>query len=321
MHTTHIVTCTLHTLSHAHYTHGHMHTTHMVTCTLHTWSHAHHTHGHMHTHDHMHTTHIQVHFERILAADDFLAFKAMMVKRNIDLEQQALALLQKQLGRSPEAYQAMTEEPPRVNRSEEEEDSTLKEVLQQSKKEFDLQHSLEEDELEKLIELAKEESLKLYQASQREQQEEIAAELEKTSLLSGVGTSEQVVDKSTQQEQTSGLGKDEERADSKMEGQDTLPVPAPAVPITSEIKQTDTAVPMKSEQRLCERQSPFPPQTRKPATSMYPLPSGSAMGHSSHPRELTGSEAAAMWLESARSEVQQSTTCSSKHHQALVSSS
>lgn len=276
------------------------------------------THTH-YTHGHLHTTHIQVLFERILAADDFLAFKAMMVKRNIDLEQQALALLQKQLGHSPEAYQTMTKEPPRVNRSEkEEEDSTLKEVLQQSKKEFDLQNSLEEDELEKLIELAKEESLKLYQASQREQQEEIAAELEKMSLLSDVGTSEQVVEKSTQQQQTSGLS-DEECVDSKMVGQDTLPVPGPAVPITSEVKQTDTA--MKSEQRLCERQSPSPPQTRKPATSMYPLPSSSAMNHSSHPRELTGSEAAAMWLESARSEVQQPTTCSSKHHKALVSSS
>ena len=269
---------------------------------------------------HTHTTHIQVLFERILAADDFLAFKAMMVKRNIDLEQQALALLQKQLGHSPEAYQTMTKEPPRVNRSEEEEeDSTLKEVLQQSKKEFDVQNSLEEDELEKLIELAKEESLKLYQASQREQQEEIAAELEKMSLLSDVGTSKQVVEKSTQQQQTSGLSKDEECVDSKMVGQDTLPVPVPAVPITSEVKQTDTA--MKSEQRLCERQSPSPPQTRKPATSMYPLPSSSAMNHSSHPRELTGSEAAAMWLESARSEVEQQTTCSSKHHKALVSSS
>ena len=286
----------------------------------HTHTHTHYTHGHLHTtHCHMHTTHIQVLFERILAADDFLAFKAMMVKRNIDLEQQALALLQKQLGHSPEAYQTMTKEPPRVNRSEkEEEDSTLKEVLQQSKKEFDLQNSLEDDELEKLIELAKEESLKLYQASQREQQEEIAAELEKMSLLSDVGTSEQVVEKSTQQQQTSGLS-DEECVDSKMVGQDTLPVPGPAVPITSEVKQTDTA--MKSEQRLCERQSPSPPQTRKPATSMYPLPSSSAMNHSSHPRELTGSEAAAMWLESARSEVQQLTTCSSKHHKALVSSS
>ena len=293
----------------------------MVTCTPHT-----HTHGHMltphtcsHAHIHMHTTHMQVLFERILAADDFLAFKAIMVQRNIDLEQQALALLQKQLGHSPEVYQASTEEPPGVNRSEKE-DSTLKKVLQQSKKEFDLQSSLEEEELQRLIELAKEESLKLYQASQREQQEEI---VEKMTLLSDVGTSERVVETSgmvTQQQQTSVLSKDEKCVDPKMEGQNISPVLAPTIPTTSEVKQTDTSVPMKSEQRSCERQSPSPPQTRTPATSMYPPPGGSAIGHSSHQRELTGSQAAAKWLESAKSEVQQSTTYSSKFQEVLVSS-
>lgn len=259
---------------------------------------------------------MQVLFERILAADDFLAFKAIMVQRNIDLEQQALALLQKQLGHSPEVYQA---EPLRVNKSEEE-DSTLKKVLQQSKKEFDLQSSLEEEELERLIELAKEESLKLYQASQREHQEEIA---EKMTLLSAVGTSERVVERSgmvTQQQQTSVLSRDEKCVDPKMEGANTSPMLAPATPTTSEVKQTDTFVPMKSEQRLCGRQSPSPPQTGKPATSMYPPPGGSSVGHSSHQRELTGSEAAAKWLESARSEVQQSTTYCSKFQEVLANS-
>ena len=261
---------------------------------------------------------MQVLFERILAADDFLAFKAMMVHRNIDLEQQALALLQKQLGHSPEVYQA---EPLRVNKSEKQgEDSTLKKVLQQSKKEFDLQSSLEEEELERLIELAKEESLKLYQASQREQQEEIA---EKMTLLSAVGTSEHVVETSgivTQQQQTSVLSEDEKNP--KMEGQNTSPMLAPATPTTSEVKQTDTSVAMKSDQRPCGRQSPSPPsQTGKPATSLYsPPPGGSSSGHSSHQRELTGSEAAAKWLESARSEVQQSTTYSTKFQEVPVNS-
>ena len=257
---------------------------------------------------------MQVLFECILAADDFLAFKALMVQRNIDLEQQALALLQKQLGHSPEVYQA---EPLRVNKSEEQgEDSTLKKVLQQSKKEFDLQSSLEEEELERLIELAKEESLKLYQASQREQ-EEIAEK-----LLSAVGTSERVVEMSgivAQQQQTSVLSEDEKNPE--MEGQNTSPVLAPTTPTTSEVKQTDTSVAMKSDQRPCERQSPPPPpQTGKPATSLYsPPPGGSSIGHSSHQRELTGSEAAAKWLESARSEVKQSTT-HSKFQEVLVNS-
>ena len=111
-----------------------------------------------------------------MAADNFLIFKSMMVQKNIDMELQALSMLQKQLGHSPEAYQLSTEDskwPPKErDGSEEEDEKVLEEILQQSKKDYELQQSLDEEEMEKLLTLAKEESLRLYQATQQGSQQD-----------------------------------------------------------------------------------------------------------------------------------------------------
>ena len=122
---------------------------------------------------------IQSLFEQILATEDFLLFKSIMVQRNIDLELQALKLVQRQLGHSPEAYQqgggSDQEAIDRMKRSRraasEEEERILRKVLEESKKEYERQKSLEEEEMEKKIMLAKQESLKSIKVSQREKKE------------------------------------------------------------------------------------------------------------------------------------------------------
>ena len=127
-------------------------------------------------------------FEQILAADNFLIFKSMMVQKNIDLELQALSLLQRQLGYSPNAYRPGDPEEDflRGKTAGGEDDALLEEALKQSKEEFDLQQSLDEEETARLLEMAKAESLRLYQAQQREQ-EELAGQLEKALQASGPG--------------------------------------------------------------------------------------------------------------------------------------
>lgn len=299
----------------------------------------------------IHNVHTQKLFEQILAADDFLVFKHLMVQRNIDLELQALALLQKQLGHSPEAYQAGGDTP--KERHHGDDDSVLQEVLRQSKQEFDLQNSLDEDELERLIEIAKEESLRFSQGEQKKVAEEMTEELKRVALLSDGGTSTSGVEKSSlvaQQQQTSILGlKDEKSVGSKLEEQHTSSVLAsattegnspPSLPTaeahtlpplpTTEVHSppslpTGATSPTKPEQRQDKQQSsrdkPPPPQARKqePLRPVRPSAGTSSTGSRSQLRDLSGSEAAAKWLESAKSELQQPTSSSSAVQTSSVS--
>ena len=88
--------------------------------------------------------------QQIVAADDFLCFKTLMVQRNIDLEKEAWKLVEEQ--RKACHFQ---EPPPSygtVLYSDEE--SALQQALELSKKEFDLKHHMEEEELRHLIAMA-----------------------------------------------------------------------------------------------------------------------------------------------------------------------
>ena len=110
-------------------------------------------------------------FEQILAADDFLLFKANMVRRNIDLELQALTLLQKQMGQSPQAYdkESVSRDPGSTDSSKKrlEEERLLEEAMKQSEAQYKLECSMDEEELQRMIEQAKRESLELYQKQQQ----------------------------------------------------------------------------------------------------------------------------------------------------------
>jgi hypothetical protein len=99
-----------------------------------------------------------------------------MVRRNIDLELQALALLQKQMGHSPNVYDkgSVSRDTGVIGNSrkrlEEEEERLLEEVVKQSEAQYQLERLLDDEELQRLVEQAKRESLELYQKQQEKKQ-------------------------------------------------------------------------------------------------------------------------------------------------------
>ncbi len=159
-------------------------------------------------------------FEQVYAADDFLIFKSMMVQRNIDLELQALSLLQKQLGHSPEAYLPDTgdsEQTKPLERSHEEvDDKMLEEILRYSKEEYE-QQLLSDAEAEMLLSLAKEESLRLYQVSQQEQQD-LADKLERRAAEARAQEFGEQTPESGSDEQLLGGGKAELKSEDEATG-------------------------------------------------------------------------------------------------------
>lgn len=96
-----------------------------------------------------------------------------MVQRNIDLELQALALLKKQMGHSPVVYDRERARDSPVNspkKSVEDEERMLKEAMKMSEAQYNLERSLDDEQLQQLIEQAKRESLQLYQQQQQMEQ-------------------------------------------------------------------------------------------------------------------------------------------------------
>ena len=115
----------------------------------------------------------------MLAAGDFLLFKEAMVHRNIDLELQALTLIQKQMGHSPSAYDKdrAGEQPgaggPKTSQQRlEEEERVLKEVMKLSEAQYKLECSMAE-----WLEQAKVESLQMYRQSQQQKDRDKGGEM------------------------------------------------------------------------------------------------------------------------------------------------
>lgn len=110
-----------------------------------------------------------------------------MVQKNIDMELQALKLVQQKLGHSPEAYQAGSKDDQdtieKMKKSrrlaEEEEERIFQEVLEQSRKEYEKEKSNEKEREEEQITLAKQESLKEVESPQKEEQEVLTSTSEK----------------------------------------------------------------------------------------------------------------------------------------------
>ena len=137
-------------------------------------------------------------FEQVLAADDFLLFKSIMVRRNIDLELQALKLLKNQTGHSPISYNksstpgdTSSDDLSGVNRvqsqkdKEEEDEKILREAVKLSEEQYRLECSMEDEELQRSIEQAKQESLEMY----RQQQHLQSFAAEQRQVIVGVGES------------------------------------------------------------------------------------------------------------------------------------
>lgn len=192
----------------------------------------------------------------------------MMVRKNIDLELQALAMLQKELGHSPQAYQLgggdSSGEPPKPSGSTSaDEERILQDVLQQSKKEYIFQQSLDEEEMEKLLALAQEESLRLYEAAQREEQEmaeklervlQLSASLEETGTGNTVSSTTGQEESITAEEQTETSGKQQRVSASGEE----VAIPGSTMeqeePITLDSKKTSTAASAEDQTKASGKQ-------------------------------------------------------------------
>ena len=280
----------------------------------------------------------------------------MMVQKNIELELRALSLLQRQLGHSPKAYSGDPEEEFLQGKGASGEDDTvLEEASKQSSKEYDLRQSLDEEELERLLEMAKAESLRLYRAQQREQ-EELAGQLERVLQtaapisMSDSGTSKELESAGLQNETTPKseiLTKPEQETEELSTSPPCAPdVHAGTVPVTKErVARLPENLTQQMQQKKPEGQHPREPSsaTRDASPKGSSLPgkshskspdherskeeplksrstgSPSAAGSGGQIKELSGAEAAARWIESAKTDVQRGVTGGSLLHGAQAS--
>lgn len=92
-----------------------------------------------------------------------------MLHKNIELEKQALMLLQRQSGQFPDLYQPGTKDNSSTEQiiaeREKNEERILLEVLEQSRKEYNMQVAMDKGEMERMLSLAMEESLRLAEDS------------------------------------------------------------------------------------------------------------------------------------------------------------
>lgn len=180
----------------------------------------------------------------------------MMTQKNIDLELQALELLQKQLGQSIGAYDGHAKSSPtpqqKVAKQEAEEEEALQNALKLSKKESEMQ-MMEDQEMEKLMALAVQESLKMHRQESLKRQDEEASK----------------------------------------QGIQDEPPPAE----TEEKRKTDSGMQDKSSAK--ETEAVKDERSSPGHLNIIPPIGKAALQH-----EMSGEEAAQMWIQSAKSELE-----------------
>merc|ERR1712209_334470 len=105
-------------------------------------------------------------FEEVWAADDFEIFKRMMIQKNIELQLQALELLQQRYGVLPESLQ------PTTKKSTDNENQVLEEIKRISRQDHDAYVASldkEQAELEKALATSADEHAKLLAAKQAQE--------------------------------------------------------------------------------------------------------------------------------------------------------
>lgn len=194
-------------------------------------------------------------FQPLLASGNYELFKSIMVQKNIDLELQALALLEKQLGQSIDAYESQANASPtpqqKLAKQDAEEEEALQDALKLSKRESELKLVAEDREMEKLLELAIQESLNLHRESLKMDQQR-ASQQDAQGEQAGVNPAQGIREISSGKQDVHGT---ETVKDDSSTGLDSIP------PLS--------------------------------------LASGSAMQ-----REISGEQAAQLWIQSAKSELE-----------------
>ena len=249
-------------------------------------------------------------FEQVLAADDFLLFKGIMVQRNIDLELQALALLNKQLGHSPVVYDRERAGDDPVNtprKSVEEEEKMLAEAMKMSEAQYNLECSLDDERLQQLIEQAKQESLQLYQKQQMEMEQE-------KGRVAGASLENTVRTEVTSSEQD---GQNASLRGSQLK-QTVLQVEEKAAQPHTQSGHTDTEM-AKETVNQTPALPPLKDQTHPPMES-----TGQKMSVNESDVGSSSGEAMAKWLEGARSylhsDSSQTNAASGSSHTAVSTS-
>lgn len=249
----------------------------------------------------------------MLAADDFLLFKGVMVQRNIDLELQALTLLKKQMGHSPVVYDRERAGDDPVNgprKSVEEEEKMLEEAMKISEAQYNLERSLDDEQLQQLIEQAKQESLRLYQ------QQQMKTEPEKGRAVTSSGAS---LENTAKRDRT-------EVGSSVQDGQNACSQPEQRVPQVEEKAaqpHTQSGHPQtKTAKETVNQTTALPPlegQTHPPMGNTGEKISVNESGVGS-----SSGEAMAKWLEGAmshlHSESSQTNAASGSSHSSVSTS-
>lgn len=111
-------------------------------------------------------------FEQVWAGEDFDLFKKIMVKKNLDLELQALHMIQQRNGVVPDVFVSESNKSLKKSRSKHltDEEKLLQEVMAQSQEEYDKEKGKrrEIERMEKTLALSKEESERLHELAERE---------------------------------------------------------------------------------------------------------------------------------------------------------
>lgn len=238
---------------------------------------------------------MQVLFVQIQAAEDYVVFKKMMEKRNLELNQQAMVVLQQ---RSPPPVTKDTMTSATESKEKEAEEEELQEALRRSKEEFEEgmsrglsveEREMEEEELQQALKRSMEEYTHITTA----QQQPIPA-------LSNQETEPPESRQAPTEPASPPAGSRSQ--------------PPPASPsFNSSAKHLVDAHGLNSQ-----------PQTPGPTSSSQPPPADTpglrvAPTVSAPPAVRTGADAAAEWLASARAEATKTSTSSLPTSQSLVS--
>ena len=211
-----------------------------------------------------------------------------MVRRNIDLELQALTLIKKQMGHSLQAYDKETSESSSYNTTQKrraEEDKMLEEAVKLSEEQYKLECSLDEEELRRLIDQAKAESLKLY--TQQQQQLKQTTEGERTE--EEMGPSESL------QENREGHANSLEGSKNMVrerEGENSLGV-----------RVEESVTKQEREDETVSAKLPLVELTRSPHPSSPTEVQSEKKASEAHVKLGNSGEAMAEWLEAARAGV------------------
>ncbi|XP_071963544.1 uncharacterized protein [Antedon mediterranea] len=233
-------------------------------------------------------------FEQVMAADNFLIFKTMMVQRNIELELQALRMIQKRNGVMPSAMRPSR--PTDCEQAYVDDEEILQKVMKQSEAEYKRQQAEKtvDQNLDKVLATSKEEAERLEREKKKEE------DMMKKVLKMSISEQEMMMAKTTAAQQTSlkdipGISTSEKKSSTELKTGKS----------SSGIKPEASSSKSSPRQQVAPGSSKSSASSKLPTTSKSPPPLSSKSAPS---KVQSGSDAAASWLDSARAEAASEST-------------